>query len=475
MFEAASRKIDRPWGVALSLTLASLLVACVEEAPQKAELQVLEQALIDCGESTDTGYVSGTPFAITVVTVDGEPVEVQTANAYWVMQQAAAADGVGIVIVSGFRTNAEQQYLYNCYVNCNCNNCNLAARPGYSNHQSGHALDLNTSSAGVLAWLNANGAAFGFTRTVASEDWHWEWWGGGPGGGPCGPQCGLVGAGGGVLDDAGACFHAFGPAAYWRQVNGVGQDGGLQWTNAFQAAAPSCWGRWTANMAAAGDFVVEVNTVPGWGVWPATRYVVRHNGVENTVLIDQSAVDGWQTLGVFTFAAGADQHVDVFDNYVVAVPADQHIMADAVRLSPWVAPQPELDPEPNPELSPEPDPELTPEPDAELSPEPDPELSPEWEPELNPEPAEDLSPDADLSLDAQDDLGGGDVVNMEVEGICGCALRTETGAGAGLGASFVLLVLLGMRRRAVHEEQSAPFPQPPPPKRGTRTPAEDPQ
>ena len=45
---------------------------------------------------------------------------------------------------------ASQEYLYACYVNCNCNNCNLAAKPGFSNHQSGHALDLNTSAAGVL-------------------------------------------------------------------------------------------------------------------------------------------------------------------------------------------------------------------------------------------------------------------------------------------------------------------------------------
>ncbi len=71
-------------------------------------------------------------------------------------------------------------------MNCNCNNCNRAARPGTSNHQSGHALDLNTSAPGVLSWLNANGARFGFSRTVPSEAWHWEWWGGGPGGGPCG-------------------------------------------------------------------------------------------------------------------------------------------------------------------------------------------------------------------------------------------------------------------------------------------------
>jgi hypothetical protein len=154
------------------------------EPPTAVEADALSS--IDCSESQDTGYKSGTPFPITVVTVDGKKVEKDTANAYYVMAEAASAAGVNLKVVSGFRTMAEQQYLYDCYVNCNCNNCNLAAKPGYSNHQSGHALDLNTSSPGVLAWLNANGGAFGFSRTVPSEDWHWEWWGGGPGGGPCG-------------------------------------------------------------------------------------------------------------------------------------------------------------------------------------------------------------------------------------------------------------------------------------------------
>lgn len=142
---------------------------------------------IDCNEKQDVGYVQGDPYDITVVTVDGKPVEVETANAFYQMQQAAAKDGVGIKVVSGFRTMSEQQYLYNCYINCNCNNCNLAAKPGYSNHQSGHALDLNTGAAGVYNWLAKNGGKYGFTETVPSEDWHWEWWGGGPpANGPCG-------------------------------------------------------------------------------------------------------------------------------------------------------------------------------------------------------------------------------------------------------------------------------------------------
>lgn len=150
------------------------------------------QQPVNCAETADVGYVRGTPYQIKLIEIDGKPVEKDTGNAYWVMQQAAAADGVTIRIVSGFRTQSEQQYLYNCYRNCNCNNCNLAARPGYSNHQSGHALDLNTSSPGVYNWLSANAGRFGFKRTVPSEKWHWEWWGGGPGGGICGvcePSC----------------------------------------------------------------------------------------------------------------------------------------------------------------------------------------------------------------------------------------------------------------------------------------------
>ena len=138
---------------------------------------VLFQGVFDCSEHSDTGYTHGTPFAIDVVTVDGLPVEVSTANAYLAMQEAASHAGVALRVVSGFRTMAQQEYLYGCYTHCNCNDCNLAAVPGTSNHQSGHALDLNTSDPGVLAWLNAHGAGFGFSRTVASEDWHWEWWG----------------------------------------------------------------------------------------------------------------------------------------------------------------------------------------------------------------------------------------------------------------------------------------------------------
>jgi hypothetical protein len=175
-----------------SALLALLLAGCGQGLDEGDEVEPTlnftsrEQGLVTCSTRQDTGYRSGASFTITVVTADGKPVELDTANAYAVMQDEAARAGVSLVVVSGFRTMSEQQYLYACYVNCNCNSCNLAAQPGYSNHQSGHALDLNTSAPGVLTWLNANAGRFGFARTVPSEAWHWEWWGGGPGGGPCG-------------------------------------------------------------------------------------------------------------------------------------------------------------------------------------------------------------------------------------------------------------------------------------------------
>jgi hypothetical protein len=157
-----------------------------ELIPTADELASTTQELISCAASSDTGYRSGNSFPITLVTVDGKPSEIRTAQAYDIMQAAARRDGIFLSVVSGFRTMADQRRLYACYINCNCNSCNLAAQPGYSNHQSGSALDLNASAPGVYSWLARNAARFGFENTVASENWHWELVGTPPAGGACG-------------------------------------------------------------------------------------------------------------------------------------------------------------------------------------------------------------------------------------------------------------------------------------------------
>ena len=114
-----------------------------------------------------------------------------TACAFDKMATAAKAAGVTITIASAFRTLGRQQYFWNCYQTGSCNGGNLAARPGTSNHGRGAALDLNTDCGGqsgstpscggssVYKWLYNNGHNFGFTRTVQSEPWHWEYHGSG--------------------------------------------------------------------------------------------------------------------------------------------------------------------------------------------------------------------------------------------------------------------------------------------------------
>jgi MYXO-CTERM domain-containing protein len=174
-------------GCVASVALPGEQQAC-ELEPQRAEdFGSTSEALsaLSCKMSVATGYESGKAFKIQVVAVDGKSVEWRTANAYMAMANAAAAAGVQLRVVSGFRTMAEQKYLYGCYTHCNCNSCALAAVPGTSNHQSGHALDLNTSASGIYGWLSKHAGKFGFKRTVPGELWHWEWWGADDGTGPC--------------------------------------------------------------------------------------------------------------------------------------------------------------------------------------------------------------------------------------------------------------------------------------------------
>jgi hypothetical protein len=125
----------------------------------------------DCGEAFEQGRSLGRK---TCVTIDGKPVVTTTAAAFNKMKAAASSNGVSLRLNSAFRTMKEQEYFYNCYLTKKCNNGNLAAKPGYSNHQNGIALDINTSG-GAYEWLRKNGSKYGFVRTVASETWHWEY------------------------------------------------------------------------------------------------------------------------------------------------------------------------------------------------------------------------------------------------------------------------------------------------------------
>ena len=126
-------------------------------------------ASADKGRSV-RGYVDGEPTRIRVVDVDGHDVEIKTARAFRKMQDAARKDGVRLHIRSGFRSQKKQKSLWQLFRR---GDGHLAARPGFSNHQSGKALDIVIDDR-TFGWLVDHAPRFGFHRTVRGEAWHWE-------------------------------------------------------------------------------------------------------------------------------------------------------------------------------------------------------------------------------------------------------------------------------------------------------------
>ncbi|MFL5359050.1 peptidoglycan-binding protein [Archangium sp.] len=121
-----------------------------------------------------TGYVNGVPRQITVSPIPGgKELRSDAAAAFNRMYAAARSAGLPLTVNSAFRSMEQQRALYQAYLN---GTGNLAARPGYSNHQGGIALDINvgSTSSSTYRWLAAHAKSFGFVRTVPSEAWHWE-------------------------------------------------------------------------------------------------------------------------------------------------------------------------------------------------------------------------------------------------------------------------------------------------------------
>jgi peptidoglycan hydrolase-like protein with peptidoglycan-binding domain len=121
------------------------------------------------------GYVNGVPRRIRVSSIgNGKMMRTDAAAAFNKMKAAARRAGVTLTPVSGFRTMAQQRSLYAAYL---AGRGNLAARPGYSNHQGGVSVDISTGSysSSTYRWLARHGRAYGFVNDVRGEHWHWTY------------------------------------------------------------------------------------------------------------------------------------------------------------------------------------------------------------------------------------------------------------------------------------------------------------
>lgn len=134
------------------------------------------------------GYHKGEPIDIDLAPIDdqGHSLEAKAAMAFIHMRDSARQIGLELHVNTAFRTHEHQQRLWNQYVrDCAAweksgragSKPTPVARPGWSNHQSGIAVDINRShDNGVTdAWLAENAGRFGFVRTVPSERWHFDW------------------------------------------------------------------------------------------------------------------------------------------------------------------------------------------------------------------------------------------------------------------------------------------------------------
>lgn len=99
--------------------------------------------------------------------------------------QAAAQQGYSISPSSSqygaWRPLSLQNYYWNCYQTKSCNNGNLAAVPGTSNHGWGIASDLSFNNYNAILWAHDNARSFGLAfplcqnvRGSCSENWHIE-------------------------------------------------------------------------------------------------------------------------------------------------------------------------------------------------------------------------------------------------------------------------------------------------------------
>jgi soluble lytic murein transglycosylase-like protein len=153
-------------------------------APTRIRVTVRDPAIVDLGDRVRSAAVVAVaeaelapstiaegapapgdypgPFALR----QGQRMRPDVALAFDRLAAAAARDGVSLVIVSAFRSSAEQTRLFAARPDPR-----WVAPPGRSLHRLGTELDLGPASA--YAWLAANAPRFHFVQRYSWEPWHW--------------------------------------------------------------------------------------------------------------------------------------------------------------------------------------------------------------------------------------------------------------------------------------------------------------
>lgn len=147
---------------------------------------------------------SGGGYGGPLVYRTGEGMRPDVAAAFDAMAAAAGDDGVALLVVSGFRSDAEQAALFAAHPDPT-----WVAPPGHSLHRCATELDLGPDAA--YAWLAANAGRFGFVQRYSWEPWHYGFDAGPP---PCSAHREAAGASGGEVAASAATLPAFVPPRF---------------------------------------------------------------------------------------------------------------------------------------------------------------------------------------------------------------------------------------------------------------------
>lgn len=141
--------------------------ATVELAGRQRGVEVPATAEAQLAPGASVAFASGAgEYRGPLAYRQGRPMRPDVALAFDRMAAAAARDGVSLLVVSGFRSNAEQARLFAAHPDPR-----WVAPPGRSLHRLGTELDLGPASA--YGWLAAHARDFHFVQRYGWEPWHY--------------------------------------------------------------------------------------------------------------------------------------------------------------------------------------------------------------------------------------------------------------------------------------------------------------
>jgi hypothetical protein len=178
-------------------------LAGVTDGP-RVEASALAEAAAPSDAGGGMAMASGGGYSGPLLYRDSKGMRPDVAAAYDRMELAARADGLDLLVVSGFRSDAEQAALFAAHPDPK-----WVAPPGQSLHRCATELDLGPETA--YAWLAANASRFGFLQRYSWEAWHFGFEAGPP---PCSAAGNSVSGGGDAPLATATTLPSFVPAQY---------------------------------------------------------------------------------------------------------------------------------------------------------------------------------------------------------------------------------------------------------------------